>query len=126
MSIVQQGNISWADSWDYDTIDEFSSSGTMELGGIAYNTPLNIPSNLTLFFAFSHDLGTIQAMQAPIVLAIGYTTDPAISYANESAPSSQWRRPYYKSQYADDEALVILCIFGEILVLTSCFRLLTF
>ena len=98
----------------------------MKWEGIAYNTPLNILSNLTLFFAFSHDLGTIQATQAPIVFAIGYTTDPAISYANQSTTSSQQRRPYYKSQYTDDESLVILCIFGAILVLMSCFRLLTF
>jgi hypothetical protein len=58
------------------------------------------------FFAISRDMGTIQATQDPIVWAIGYTTDPAISYANQSDSSVQQRRPYYKSQYTDDESLV--------------------
>ena len=79
-----------------------------------------------LFLAFSRDLGTIQATQDPIVLAIGYTTDPAVSYANQSTSSPQERRPYYKSQYADDESLVTLSIFEQVLVLISCFRLLPF
>ena len=98
----------------------------MKIETIGYNVPINVLSNLTMFFAFARDLGTIKATQDPIVLAIGYTTDPAISYANQSASSSQERRPYYKSRYADDESLVTLSIFEQVLVLISCFRLLTF
>ena len=73
------------------------------------NVPIAV-SNDTLY-SISRDLGTIQATSAPIVWAIGYTTDPAVSYANESASSSQRRRPYYKSRYNDDQSLVTLCIF---------------
>ena len=98
----------------------------MKVESIGYNVPINVLSNLTMFFAFARDLGTIKATQDPIVLAIGYTTDPAISYANQSASSSQERRPYYKSQYADDESMVTSSIFEQVLVLISCFRLLTF
>ena len=61
-------------------------------------------------FAILRDLGTIQATQSPIVWAFGLTTDPAISYANQSG-SAQSRSPYYKSRYADDESLVTLHIF---------------
>jgi Domain of unknown function (DUF5127) len=74
-------------------------------------------------FAISRDIGTIQATQAPIVWAIGYTTDPAISYANQSDSSSQQRSPYYKSRYPDDESLVTLRIFGEVIVLISWFQI---
>jgi hypothetical protein len=77
---------------------------------MSYNGPYYF-GEMALFLAFSHDLGTIQAMQDPIVLAIGYTIDPAISYTNQSTSSSQERRPYYKSQYVDDESLVTLSIF---------------
>ena len=63
-------------------------------------------------FAISRDLGTIQATQAPIVWAIGYTTDPAISYPNQSDTLPQQRSPYYKLQYPDDQLMVSLCNFG--------------
>jgi hypothetical protein len=73
-------------------------------------------------------MGTIQATQVPIVWAIGYTTDPAISYANQSdfSESIRQRRPYYKSQYINDELLVTLLIFEEVIVLITWSRSLTF
>ena len=92
---------------DHDAIETFRSYGVL------YNTTIGdepMDASSGLLFAISRDLGTIRAMQAPIVWAIGYTTDPAISYTTQSG-SSQQRSPYYKSQYADDESLVILCIF---------------
>jgi hypothetical protein len=56
-------------------------------------------------FAISRDFGTIQATQTPLVWAVGYTTDPAISYTDPSGLVTQ-RRLYYKSQYFDDGPLV--------------------
>jgi hypothetical protein len=50
-------------------------------------------------FAISRDLGTVKATQAPVVWAVGYTTDPAINYTDLS------RSLYYKTQYSNDEAL---------------------
>jgi len=58
-------------------------------------------------FALSSDLGTIQATQTPVVWTIGYTTDPAISYADPSGGPPTQRSLYYKSQYpAGDGPLV--------------------
>jgi len=63
-------------------------------------------------FAIARDLGTIQTTQAPVVWAVGYTTDPAINYTVRSGSSSRSARsPYYKLLYPDDESLVIPCIF---------------
>ena len=101
------------DDWG---LNEFYFSGSVEDQVIAANVPIAV-SNDTLY-SISRDLGIIQATTAPIVWAIGYTTDPAISYANESA-SSQRRRPYYKSRYNDDQSLVTYPFFGDVLVLIS-------
>ena len=68
-----------------------------------------------MVLAISRDLGTIQATQVPIVWAIGFTTDPAISYENQSDIPPQQRKPYYKLRYADDEPLVTLRTFREAL-----------
>ena len=56
-------------------------------------------------FAISRDLGTIKATQAPVVWAIGYTTDYAISYTDLSGAPT-YRSPYYKTQYPLDDGLV--------------------
>lgn len=74
-------------------------------------------------YAISRDLGTIQATQAPIVWAIGYTTDLAINYAVQFDSSSQnARSPYYKLQYQNDEDLVTLFILRQVPVLIFLFR----
>jgi hypothetical protein len=76
------------------------------------DAPIQTIDNQTMVFAISRDLGTIQATQAPIVWAIGYTTDPAISYPNQSGTLLQQRSPYYKLQHPDDQSMVSLCNFG--------------
>jgi hypothetical protein len=59
-------------------------------------------------FAISSDFGTIRATQVPLVWAVGYTVDPAISYTDLSDALATQRRLYYKSRYTqtDDGALV--------------------
>jgi hypothetical protein len=57
-------------------------------------------------FAISQDLGIIQATQAPVVWAVGYTMDPTISYSDLSGGPPKQRRAYYKTKYADDGSLV--------------------
>jgi hypothetical protein len=54
----------------------------------------------------SYDLGAIQATQAPVVWAIGYTTDPAISYMDQSDSPPEARSAFYKLYYPDDASLV--------------------
>jgi hypothetical protein len=107
-SIVQDSNITYTVDKEDFSLEAFSSSGFLnDQPGI-----VALPNDAEdSYFAISRDLGTIEATQAPIVWAIGYTSDPAISYANQSTSSSQRRRPYYKSRYTDDESLVTLSIF---------------
>jgi Domain of unknown function (DUF5127) len=70
-------------------------------------------------FAIARDLGVIQTTQAPVVWAVGYTTDTAINYTVKFDSSSRSARsPYYKLQYSDDESLVIPCIFRR----SDCFN----
>ena len=64
--------------------------------------PIN--QNWTVF-AISRDCGTIQSTQAPVVWAVGYTTDPAVNYFDLSGSPPTPRSPYYKSNYSTDEAL---------------------
>jgi len=75
-----------------------------------------------IVFALSRDFGMIQATQDPVVFALGYTTDPSISYPAQSGIPAQKRRPYYKLKYSDDKSLVAPRIFGVVIVLTSPFR----
>ena len=56
-------------------------------------------------FAISRDLGTIKATQAPVVWAIGYTTNDAVSYTDLSGAPPTPRRPYYRAQYSNDDEL---------------------
>ncbi|KAH9023971.1 hypothetical protein EDB85DRAFT_294337 [Lactarius pseudohatsudake] len=69
------------------------------------NSPLLIPNSTV--FAMSRDLGTIQATRDPIVWAVGYAADPVINYKDLSGTPSQQRSPFYKTQYSDDESLVV-------------------
>ena len=97
------------------------SSGLLENEENIVFGPAHSAAGVT--FAISRDLGTIQATQAPIVWAMGYTTDLAINYAVQFDSSSQnARSPYYKLQYQDDEDLVTLFILRQVPVLIFLFR----
>jgi hypothetical protein len=106
-SMVQESNVTYTLGGRFNAITDFTSIGILDNQGVVTTGLDNISETV---FAISRDLGTIQATQAPVVWAIGYTTDPAISYANQS-DTPQQRSPYYKLRYADDESLVTLCIF---------------
>jgi Domain of unknown function (DUF5127) len=62
-------------------------------------------------FAISRDLGTVNATQAPVVWAVGYTTDPAINFTDVSGTPVS-RSLYYKTQYSNDEALASIDIIS--------------
>jgi hypothetical protein len=95
--------------WD-NSLVWFYSTGTLNNGGSCGADAFRGSGNTS--FAIARDLGTIQNTQAPIVLALGYTTDLAINYAVQSgSSSSSARSPYYKLLYTDDELLVIPFIF---------------
>lgn len=57
-------------------------------------------------FALSSDFGNIQTMQ-PVVWAVGYTTDPTISYTDLSGGPPTQRSSYYKSQYSSGDGPLV-------------------
>ena len=54
-----------------------------------------------------------------MVWAIGYTTDPAISYTDQSGSSPETRSSYYKLQYSDDAPLVLFALLRNVFDLMS-------
>jgi Domain of unknown function (DUF5127) len=57
-------------------------------------------------FGISRNLGTIQAIETPVVWTVGYITDPAVNYTDLSGAPPTQRSLYFKSQYSDDASLV--------------------
>ena len=96
------------------------ASDTASRGNFTHNGVLNNQQDPVLsaiidnfaVFAISRDLGTIKTTQAPVVWAIGYTTDPAINYTDLSGAPPTSRSPYYKTQYQDDESLASIEIIS--------------
>ncbi|KAA1474523.1 hypothetical protein DENSPDRAFT_860385 [Dentipellis sp. KUC8613] len=83
--------------------DQFHNNGKLDLGedsdfrGIADDFPV---------YAVSVDLGDITTTgNNPIVWAIGYTRDPALSYADLDG-STQSRSLYYNANFSDASAVV--------------------
>ncbi|TFY68763.1 hypothetical protein EVG20_g3433 [Dentipellis fragilis] len=83
---------------DKDCRDQFHNNGKLDLGedsdfrGIADNFPV---------YAVSVDLGDISTTgNNPVVWAIGYTRDPALSYADLDG-ATQSRSLYYNANFTD-------------------------
>jgi hypothetical protein len=81
----------------------FVANGTLDDTQDGNSRPINDGFPV---FAISRNLGTIQATQAPVVWAVGYTTDPAVNYTDLSGAPPTSRSLYYKTKYSNDEALV--------------------
>jgi hypothetical protein len=54
-------------------------------------------------FAISHNLGTIQATQEPIVWVVGFITQSVLDFADLSGAPAQERSLYYTTQYSEGE-----------------------
>jgi hypothetical protein len=89
------------------------ASDTDSRGNFTHNGVLNgqldpairpVSDNFAVF-AISRDLGSIKATQAPVVWAVGYTTDYAVDYTDLSGAPPTPRSPYYKTQYTTDEPM---------------------
>ena len=121
LSTVQGSNITYKISDAGTTLQLFKGFGFLDNQEVAIDIKptSNNGNGQTIVFAISRDLGIIQATQAPVVWAIGYTTDPAISYADQSDTRPQQRSPYYKLQYpqAGDHSLVSRSMFVGAIVL---------
>ena len=93
---MQGENVTYQIAEDALSRGNFSRNGV--LNGQQDSNPRAI-NDLFAVFAISRDLGNITATQAPVVWTVGYTTDPAINYTDQS------RSLYYKTQYSNDEPL---------------------
>ena len=92
-----------------DSRNYFARNGTLDN---QYDSNIRAINDQFAVFAIARDLGTIQVTQAPVVWTVGYTTDPAISYGDLSGAPPTSRRPYYKTQYSNDEALASIDIIS--------------
>ena len=81
----------------------FARNGTLD--NQSYSN-LDVIEDKFPVFGIARDLGTVQATQSPVVWAIGYTTDPAISFSDLSGAPATPRKPYYKTKYTRDETMV--------------------
>ena len=99
---MQGGNVTYQIAADNDSRGNFTLNGMLNGQQDPRSRAIN---DHFAAFAISRDLGTVKATQAPVVWAIGYTTDPAVNYTDLSGAPPISRRLYYKTQYSDDEAL---------------------
>ena len=114
--MVQESKVTYSTSTADIAVSSFGNKGFLDNQEAPIQEPSSALFPMPVLYAISRDLGTIQATQAPIVWAIGYTTDPAISYPNPNQSHAdtlpQQRSPYYKLQYPDDQSMASLCNFG--------------
>ena len=103
-SMIQGNNITYKIGSDTDSRTMFLQRGVLDK-----NTDNRVRAINSQFpvFALSCDFGTIQATQIPLVWAIGYTTDPAISYTDLSGAPATQRSLYYKSKYTDGDGALV-------------------
>ena len=99
---MQGNNVTYKIAFDQDSRGQFARNGTLDDSG--GSAPV-LPISYNDVFAISRDLGDIQSTQAPVVWAVGYTTDPAVKYIDLSGAPPTLRSPYYKIKYSNDEAL---------------------
>jgi hypothetical protein len=107
--MTQGDNVTDKIAADDDSRNYFARNGTLDN---QYDSNIRAINDQFAVFAIARDLGTIQVTQAPVVWTVGYTTDPAISYADLSGAPLTPRRPYYKIQYSNDEALASIDIIS--------------
>ena len=100
--MMQGINVTYKIGVDLVSRGQFVANGTLDSQDDPFIPPIN--QNISVF-AISRDLGTIQSTQAPVVWAVGYTTDPAINYTDVYGAPPIFRSPYYKTQYSNDSAL---------------------
>ena len=100
---MQGTNVTYKIGTDQVSRGQFAANGALDDTQDSNSRPINDDYPV---FAISRNLGTIQATQAPVVWAVGYTTDPAVNYTDLSGAPPTSRSLYYKTKYSNDEALV--------------------
>jgi hypothetical protein len=107
--MIQGDNVTTKIAVGDDSRNYFARNGTLN---DQYDPNIRAISDQFAVFAIARDLGTIQVTQAPVVWTVGYTTDPAINYADLSGAPPTPRKPYYRTQYPDDESLASIDIIS--------------
>ena len=87
---------------DADCRGNFTQNGELRIQN-DHGRPIS--DGLTVF-ALAYELYNISVTQAPVVWAIGYTTDLVINYTDLSGAPPTPRSPYYKTRYSNDEEMV--------------------
>ena len=87
---------------DADCRGNFTSSGQLSAQD-DHSRPIS--DGLTVF-ALAYELYNISVTPAPVVWAIGYTTDLVINYTDLSGAPPTPRTPFYKTRYSNDEEMV--------------------
>ncbi len=100
--MLQGKNVTYQIASDDDSRGNFTHNGFLNN---LQDPAIRPVSNNFAVFALSRDLGTIKATLAPVVWAVGYTTDPAINYTDLSGAPPTSRSLYYRTQYSNDENL---------------------
>jgi hypothetical protein len=100
--MMQGINVTYKIAVDAVSRSQFVTNGTLDDQEDNNSRPI---SQSFPVFAMSRDFGTIQSTQAPVVWAVGYTTDPAVNYTDLSGAPPKSRSLYYKTKYSTDEAL---------------------
>ena len=105
--MIQGDNVTNKIAVGDDSRNYFAHNGTLDNQD---DPNIRAISDQFAVFAIARDLGTIQVSQSPVVWTVGYTTDPAMNYADLSGAPPTTRRPYYKKQYSNDETLASIDI----------------
>ena len=100
--MMQGTNVTYKIGVDLVSRGQFAVNGMLDDQQDQNFRPISLNQSV---FAISRNLGTIQSTQAPVVWAVGYTTDSAVNYTDLSGAPPISRRPYYKTKYSTDEAL---------------------
>ena len=98
---MQSPHVSFQSGSDVDCRGNFTRNGFLNLQGDRNRSI----SDRSTVFALAYELLNISETQAPIVWAIGYTTDLVINYTDLSGAPPTHRSPYYKTRYSNDKEM---------------------
>jgi len=100
--MMQSPRVSFQSGLGADSRGNFTRNGILNL----QQDQNHSISDRSTVFALAYELYNITATQAPVVWAIGYTTDFAINYTDLPGAPPTPRSPYYKTRYPTDREMV--------------------
>ena len=111
LTLVQGVRVGRQSGSDADCRGNFTSNGELSAED-DYNRPI---SDGHIVFALAYEFYNISVTPAPVVWAIGYTTDLVINHTDLSGAPPTPRSPLYKTRYSNDEEMVsVIETLGQI------------